>query len=75
MKFVFKFGIVPKGSWIWKSVTKFESKGLKMGRTGLKITLKEPLIFFGNVISETKGFPKKKKNHTTLVQSSNQQYC
>lgn len=32
-----------------------------MGRTGFKITPKEPLISFENVIWETKGFPQKKK--------------
>lgn len=70
----FKFGIVPKGSWIWKSVIKFKSKGLIMGRTGLKITPKEPLIFFENVTSETKGFPQKKgrtTQHLFKVQTSN----
>jgi hypothetical protein len=37
-----------------------------MGRTGLKITPKEPLIFFENVIWETKGFPQKKEEpHNT----------
>jgi hypothetical protein len=52
-------------------VIKFKSKGLKMGRIRLKITPKEPLIFFENVILETKGFPqKKRKIDTTLVQSS-----
>lgn len=57
---------MPKGSWIWKKLIKFKSKGLKIGRTGLKITPKEPLIFFENVISETKGFPQKKEErHNT----------
>jgi hypothetical protein len=37
-----------------------------MGRIRLKITPKEPLIFFENVISETKGFPQKKEDrHNT----------
>lgn len=50
----------------FEKVIKFKSKGLKMGRTGLKITPKEPLIFFENVIWETKGFPQKKEEpHNT----------
>jgi hypothetical protein len=45
-----------------------------MGRTGLKITPKEPLISFENVISETKGFPQKNgrtTQHLFKVQTSN----
>jgi hypothetical protein len=51
----------------WKKIVVTKTKGFKIGRTGLKLALKEPLKFSSVKIQIAGSL--KWKNHTTLVQT------